>query len=68
MAGVQAVLTSVIFLLSIRHGEGGLRPAEAIMIALAGAGVIERGDHAPHSSPSRRARRPARECCVRKYP
>jgi hypothetical protein len=40
MAGVQAVLTSVIFLLAIRHGEGGLRPTEAIMIALAGAGVI----------------------------
>ena len=40
MAGVQAILTSVIVLLSIRYGEGGLRPAEAIMIALAGAGVI----------------------------
>jgi hypothetical protein len=40
MAGVQAILTSVIVLLSIRHGEGGLRPTEAIMIALAGAGVI----------------------------
>jgi hypothetical protein len=40
MVGVQAVLTSVIFLLSIRHGEGGLRPTEAIMISLAGAGVI----------------------------
>ena len=40
MAGVQAVLTSVIFLLSIRHGVGGLRPAEAAMIALAGGGVV----------------------------
>jgi hypothetical protein len=40
MVGVQAVLTSVIFLLSIRYGEGGLRPGEAIMIALAGGGVI----------------------------
>jgi hypothetical protein len=40
MAGVQAILTSVIVLLSIRHGEGGLRPTETIMIALAGAGVI----------------------------
>jgi hypothetical protein len=40
MAGLQAILTSVIVLLSIRHGEGGLRPTEAIMIALAGAGVI----------------------------
>jgi hypothetical protein len=40
MAGVQAVLTGVIFLLSIRHGVGGLRPAEAVMIALAAGGVI----------------------------
>jgi uncharacterized membrane protein HdeD (DUF308 family) len=41
MVGVQAVLTSVIiFLLSIRHGEGGLRPGEAIMIALGGGGCV----------------------------
>ena len=40
MAGVHAILTSVIVLLSIRRGEGGLRPTEVIMIALAGAGVI----------------------------
>ena len=40
MAGVQTVLTSIIFLLSIRHGEGGLRPTEALMIVLASAGVI----------------------------
>jgi len=40
MAAVQAVLTSVIFVLSIRHGEGGLSPTEAVMIALAGGGVI----------------------------
>ena len=39
MAGVQAVLTSVIFGLSIRWGEGGLSPAEMVMIAIAGAGV-----------------------------
>jgi len=39
MAGVQAVLTSVIFLLSIRHGEGGVSPAEMVLIAIAGAGV-----------------------------
>jgi len=32
--------SSVIFLLSIRHGEGGLSRTEAIMIALAGGGVI----------------------------
>jgi hypothetical protein len=40
MAGVQAVLTSVIFVLAIRHGEGGLSPTEVVMIALAGGGVI----------------------------
>ena len=40
MAAVQAVLTSLIFLLSIRRGEGGLSPTEAVMIAIAGAGVI----------------------------
>ena len=40
MAGAQAVLTSVIFLLSIRHGEGGLSPTEVTMIALAGGGVV----------------------------
>jgi hypothetical protein len=40
MPGVQAFLTGAIFLLSIRHGEGGLRPAEVIMVALAGVGVI----------------------------
>jgi hypothetical protein len=40
MVAVQAVLTSVIFLLSIRRGVGGLSPTEAVMIALAGGGVI----------------------------
>jgi hypothetical protein len=40
MAGVQAVLTSVIFGLSIRWGEGGLSPVEIVMIAIAGAGVV----------------------------
>ena len=40
MAAVQAVLTTVIFVLSIRKGEGGLSPAELIMIGIAGAGVI----------------------------
>ena len=40
MAAAQAVLTSAVFLLSIRRGEGGLRPAEVLMIALAGGGVI----------------------------
>jgi hypothetical protein len=40
MAAAQAVLTSLIFLLAIRHGDGGLRPAELVMIALAGGGVV----------------------------
>jgi hypothetical protein len=39
MAGVQAVLTSLIFVLSIRRGEGGVSPTELTMIAIASAGV-----------------------------
>jgi hypothetical protein len=39
MAAAQAVLTSAVFLLSTRRGEGGLSPADMLMIALAG-GVI----------------------------
>ena len=40
MAGVQALLTSLVFLLSIRHGEGGLSPVELLMIAIAARGVL----------------------------
>jgi hypothetical protein len=40
MAASQAVLTSIIFLLSTRRGEGGLSPADVLMIALAGGGVV----------------------------
>jgi hypothetical protein len=40
MAGVQAVLTTGIFALSIRHGEGGVTTTETVMIAVASAGVI----------------------------
>src|SRR6185436_16689797 len=40
MAAAQAVLTSAVFLLSIRRGEGGLSPADVLMIALASSGVI----------------------------
>ena len=40
MVAAQAALTSVIFLLAIRRGEGGVSPVELAMIALAGAGVI----------------------------
>ena len=40
MAAAQAVLTSAVFLLSIRRGEGGLSPADLLMIALAGGGMM----------------------------
>jgi hypothetical protein len=39
MAGVQAVLTSLVFVLSVRRGEGGVSRADITMIAIAGAGV-----------------------------
>ena len=39
MGAVQAVVTSLIFLLSIRRGEGGLSRTERVMIAIASAGV-----------------------------
>jgi hypothetical protein len=40
MAGAQAVLTALVFLLAIPRGEGGLSAGEASMVALAGAGVV----------------------------
>ena len=40
MAATQALLTSAVFLLSIRRGEGGLSPADVFMVTLAGGGVI----------------------------
>jgi hypothetical protein len=40
MAGAQAVLTTLIFGLAIRRGEGGLSAADAILIAIAGGGVV----------------------------
>jgi hypothetical protein len=40
MAAVQAVLTSLIFVLSIRRGEGGLSTTELAMIAIAAGGVV----------------------------
>lgn len=40
MAAVQAVVTGLIFLLSIRHGEGGLSRTELVMIAIASVGVV----------------------------
>jgi len=39
MAAVQAVLTTLIFVLSIRRGEGGLSTTELAMIAIAAGGV-----------------------------
>jgi hypothetical protein len=39
MAGAQALLTSVIFVLAIRRGEGGLSATDAALTAVAGAGV-----------------------------
>jgi len=39
MASVQAVVTALIFVLSIRRGEGGLTRTELTMMAVAGVGV-----------------------------
>jgi hypothetical protein len=39
MAGTQAVVTSFVFVLAIRWGEGGVSPGEAATIGLAGVGV-----------------------------
>ncbi len=40
MVGTQAVLTSLIFALAIGRGEGGVSAGDAVMIAIAGGGVI----------------------------
>ena len=40
MAGTQAVLTTLIFVLSISRGVGGLSTTDRIMIAIAGGGVL----------------------------
>jgi hypothetical protein len=39
MASVQAVVTALIFALSVRRGEGGLTRTELVMIAVAAAGI-----------------------------
>ena len=39
MAGTQAVLTSFIFVLAIRRGEGGLSATDGLLIAIAAAGM-----------------------------
>ena len=40
MAVAQAVLTSLIFLLAIGRGEGGVTAADRVMVAIAGGGVV----------------------------
>jgi hypothetical protein len=40
MTGTQAILTGLVFLLAIRHGEGGLSAIDLSMIAVACAGVL----------------------------
>jgi hypothetical protein len=50
MAAAQAVLTSAVFLLSIRRGEGGLSPADVL------SWDISARTHAQGSSPWRRVR------------
>ena len=40
MAATQAVLTSVIFVLAIRRGEGVLGTGERVMLAIAAGGVV----------------------------
>jgi hypothetical protein len=40
MAGVQALLTSLVFALAIRRGEGGLSAGDAIMLVIAAGGIV----------------------------
>jgi hypothetical protein len=40
MAGAQAMLTSLVFVLAIRHGEGGLSATDVALTAMAAAGVV----------------------------
>jgi hypothetical protein len=40
LAGSQAIVTSLVFLLAIRHGEGGMSAPDVALIAMAGGGVI----------------------------
>jgi hypothetical protein len=39
MAGTQAILTALIFVLAVPRGEGGVSATERVMFAIAGAGV-----------------------------
>ena len=40
MSATQAILTGLVFLLAIRHGEGGMTAGEVSLVAIAGGGVI----------------------------
>jgi hypothetical protein len=40
MAGAQALLTSVVFVLAIRRGEGGLTAVDGVFTAMAAIGVL----------------------------
>jgi hypothetical protein len=40
MTGSQAILTGLVFVLAIRHGEGGMETRDLFLLGLAGAGVI----------------------------
>jgi hypothetical protein len=40
MAATQGAATSLVFLLAIRHGEGGVSTADLVLIAIAGGGVV----------------------------
>ena len=40
LTGSQAILTALVFVLAIRHGEGGLTSFELSLMSVAGAGVV----------------------------
>jgi len=40
MAGAQAILTGLTFVLAVRHGVGGVDRRDTLVIAIAGAGVV----------------------------
>jgi len=40
MTANQAILTGLVFVLAIRHGEGGMETRDLLLLGLAGAGVI----------------------------
>ena len=40
MTGTQAILTGLVFVLAIRHGEGGMEARDLFLLGLAGVGVI----------------------------